>query len=83
MNVETGEIIRFKDEEELKKYITENDLSSDSLIPVNESDMTNKQKEALRVSLNDNRSLLGKKRVKSRRERNRNKREATTSERGK
>jgi len=59
MNVDTGEIIKFKDKEALEKALGLND----KLVEVNESDMTEKQKEFQKVSLHDNKSVLGKLRI--------------------
>ena len=50
----------------------------DRMISVDWNDMTEKQKDTMSVSLHDNRSVLGKKRVKSRREKNREKRKSQT-----
>lgn len=60
MNVGTGEIINFETQEELEKAI--NELQG-KLIEVNESEMTDKQKEFKKVSLHDNKSTLGKLRI--------------------
>jgi len=65
---------KFKNEEELKKKIIE---FRGDLVEIKESEMTEKQKKNMRVSLYDNRSILGKRRIRSRRERNRLKRKLT------
>jgi len=74
MDTRTGELYKFKNEEELKKKIIE---FRGDLVEIKESEMTEKQKKNMRVSLYDNRSILGKRRIRSRRERNRLKRKLT------
>lgn len=68
MNVNTGDVI-CSDKDTLAKYLKENSLSQEDVVEVSESEMTNKQKERLEkgeqpvVSPNDNRSVLGQRRV--------------------
>lgn len=71
MNVDTGEIIKFENNEDFEKAADE---LQGKLIEINESDMTNKQKELKKVSLHDNRSVLGKMRVDTQKTLNGNKR---------
>lgn len=71
MHIDTGEIKEYGSMEEMKRDFEK----GVRMMQIDPDDMTKKQKEEMRVSLYDNRSILGKKRVKSRRERNRNKRD--------
>jgi len=57
MNTKTGEILEGVKLEELSKLLT------GDLMQVDPDDMTDKQKKEMKVSLHDNRSKLGKKRV--------------------
>lgn len=59
MNIDTGEIKRFFNEKELQEALKNNER----LVEVNENDMTEKQKLNNKVSLHDNKSKLGKKRI--------------------
>ena len=74
MNIETGEIKEFSDKKELLK-----DLPSKSWTPVEEANMTEKQKEDMQVSKYDNKSDLGKlftfNRKLTRKQKNRKKRQ--------
>lgn len=74
MNLDTGEIEYFENEEELKKRQKQLQELGQELTPIDESDMTEKQKETLKVSPFDNRSILGKKRIEENRVLNGNKR---------
>lgn len=64
MNIDTGQIEQFKDSEELRKRIAE---LQGRMIEINENDMTEKQRKEMKVSLYDNRSTLGKKRIEFKR----------------
>lgn len=55
MNINTGEIVQLTDEQRAKAF-----ASGHRLVPIEESQMTDAQRANLRVSLNDNRSTLGK-----------------------
>ena len=61
MNTETGELRYLND---LSKDQIE-DLFKEDWIPVDEDDMTKKQKENMQVSLYDHRSILGKELTKN------------------
>jgi hypothetical protein len=63
MNIDTGEIKRFFDESELKDAIQK----GENLVEIDENDMTEKQKLNKKVSLHDNKSKLGKKRIREKR----------------
>ena len=70
MFVETGKIVT---ETQLQQM---EGADAQLVVPVELDEMTVKQKETMQVSLHDNKSVLGKRRVKeSRRMRNRRKRE--------
>jgi len=63
MNTETGEILKFKDNEELKAKMAELENKhgrNDILVPIEESDLTETQKEKMKVSKFDYKSKLGK-----------------------
>ena len=66
MNPNTGEIfnLTIEEQEELQKQL------GHDLMSIKEEEMTEKQKENQKVSLHDNRSILGKKAVKARRDSN-------------
>ena len=64
MNVDTGEIKYFDTNEALAEA-----LKSEKWVEVDESEMTKKQKKEKKVSLNDHRSILGKKLTKNRKRR--------------
>jgi hypothetical protein len=67
MNYETGKI-KEVDKAEWDEIILARSEKINKLIPINLEDATNKQKTNMQVSLHDNRSVLGKLRVKTRRE---------------
>lgn len=73
MDVNTGKIMVLGDEglDVLFQKLRE------SLIEIRPEDMTPKQKENMQVSLHDNRSILGRKRVEASRILNGNKRKKT------
>ena len=68
MNIDTGEIVKVNYEKLIKLQLKGN------FVEIDESDMTEKQKREMRVSLNDNRSKLGKLRVQESKILNGNKR---------
>ena len=70
MNVDTGEIRKLFSEEQAEEL-----FKDPKWVEVEESDMTEKQKLNSQVSLHDNKSKLGKLRVKESTLRNRRKRQ--------
>lgn len=76
MHVETGKIYQSENEDVAAQMIKAMSQMSAPIIPIDEADMTPKQKETMQVSVHDNKSVLGKKRIKeSRRMKNRRRRE--------
>ena len=60
MNTETGSLLNQKGIELFKQEFGER-FAGEILIPVDENEMTKKQKENMQVSKHDNKSVLGKK----------------------
>jgi hypothetical protein len=56
MNIETGEIMRFKDNEALQKALNE----GMPIVEISDKEMTKKQDREKHVSLHDARSILGR-----------------------
>lgn len=73
MNIDTGKIYNYVKKEELEKALEELNM-----MKINTFDMTAKQKENMQVSLHDNKSKLGKLRIKESTLRNRKKRAKNT-----
>lgn len=55
MNIETGQLVRLTDEERRAAF-----ARGERLVPIEEGDMTLKQRRELRVDLRDTRSTLGR-----------------------
>lgn len=64
MNVDTGELKYFENDEALAEA-----LKSEKWVQVDDKEMTKKQKKEMRVSLKDHKSVLGKKLTKNRKRR--------------